>query len=548
MAGLALVSVYDKTGIEEMARRLVAGGYAIISTGGSKRALEDAGLPVTAVSAVTGFPEILGGRVKSLHAKIHAGLLARRDLPEHLKELKEHAISQIDVVICNLYPFAATIAKPGVVLTEALENIDIGGPAMIRAAAKNFPGVIVVVDPRDYDRIGRLLESGAEIPLDLRRELAAKAFRHTAAYDAAIAAYLESPGDPDSALPVSGPSWPENVKISLRKVSELRYGENPHQSAAFYVGEPLTSARAWFTEITQLGGKELSYNNIADTDAALALVAEFSEPAAVGIKHATPCAAALGGTVEEAVAGMLAADPVSIFGGIVAVNRSIDDATARRLAAVFLEVVAAPGFDEEALALLRKKTNLRLLRLPEDWLGRRAIAGLAASAGGSDEVAFAARFEAKKVSGGYLLQTPDPPISSEDPATWKLVSGRHPGEAMLRDLVFAWAVVKHVRSNAVVVARDGRTLGIGGGQVNRIDAARYALARAEENSQGRGLAGAVMASDAFFPLPDVVEAAAAAGISAIVQPGGSIRDDDSIAAAERFGIAMFFTGRRHFRH
>ncbi len=547
MRRLALVSVFDKTGVDGLARRLVAAGFEIISTGGTLKLLEKAGVPVQPVSAITGFPEILDGRVKSLHPKIHAGLLARRDAPEHLDELARLGIPPIDVVVCNLYPFARTIAAPGVELADALENIDIGGPAMIRAAAKNFPAVTVVVDPADYDRVAEHIESDGEAPFGERRELAAKAFRHTAEYDRVIAGYMGPARLPDEdAQPRDEHAQlPDKLTIVLHKVSDLRYGENPHQDGAFYaetvharaaeapavVGSGAAPASEvvprtpGFQGIRQLGGKELSYNNIADTDAALALMAEFDAPVAVGVKHATPCAVALGADVGEAVTRMLALDPVSIFGGIVAVNREIDERAATCLAGVFLEVVVAPGFSSRAETLLRAKTKLRLLLLPEDWNPAPAL-------------------ELKHVAGGYLAQTPDPPIlGSEDPRTWRLVSGPEPAGGAFADLLFGWTVVKHVRSNAIVVVKNGQTIGIDGGQVNRIDAARHALARA-----GEGAKGAVLASDAFFPMPDVVEEAARFGIAAIVQPGGSLRDNDSIEAADEHGITMLFTGRRHFRH
>ncbi|MDI3280839.1 MAG: bifunctional phosphoribosylaminoimidazolecarboxamide formyltransferase/IMP cyclohydrolase [Bacillota bacterium] len=516
----ALISVSDKAGVVEFARGLVELGWEIISTGGTLKELRGAGLPVTYVSDVTGFPEILGGRVKTLHPAIHGGILAVREDEHHAKDLAAAGIKPIDLVAVNLYPFARAVQQRGITLAEAVEEIDIGGPAMVRAAAKNYRYVTVVVDPARYGRVLELLRREGEVPLEVRLELAAEAFAHTALYDSLISSYL-------SRVRAEGERelFPDRLVLGFEKVQSLRYGENPHQRAAFYRdplyrGPSLAAAR-------QLQGKELSFNNINDAAAALELVLEFPEPTAVAVKHATPCGVASGATIAEAFARAHAADPISIFGGIVALNRPVDEEAARALREPFLEIVLAPEFAPEALAVLSEKKNLRLLALPELVGGQRE-----------------SYWDWKRVPGGLLLQDADLGWGDEDdPSTWRVVTEREPAEEDWPDLLFAWRVVKHARSNAIVVARRKQTLGIGAGQVNRIDPTRYALARAGEAARG-----AVLASDGFFPLPDVVEAAAEAGIRAIVQPGGSLRDGDSIAAANRAGIAMVFTGVRHFKH
>ncbi|BDG23858.1 bifunctional phosphoribosylaminoimidazolecarboxamide formyltransferase/IMP cyclohydrolase [Thermus thermophilus] len=494
----ALLSVADKRGIVDFARGLAELGFRLLATGGTYRALREAGLPVTYISDFTGFPEILEGRVKTLHPKVHAALLARPDQEEELKAL---GLERIGVLAVNLYPFRETVAR-GASFAEALEQIDIGGPAMLRAAAKNHQAVLPVCDPEDYPRVLEALKAGPSP--DFRRELARKAFAHTAAYDAAIAEWL------------SGEKFPEEKLLALRREASLRYGENPHQEAALYrvVGE-----RGPLLEAQVLQGKAMSFNNYLDAEAAWNLVSEFAEPACVAVKHQNPCGVALGETPLEAYRKAYEADPVSIFGGIVAFNRPLDGPTAEALAEVFLEVVLAPSFSPEARAVFAKKKNLRLLQVP--FLAQGVYLDL------------------RRLRGGVLLQDAD----TEDPVALKVVTQRAPTPEEWPDLLFAWKVVKHVRSNAIVVAKEGQTLGIGVGQTNRLAAARHALEAAGERAKG-----AVLASDAFFPFDDVVRLAASYGIAAIIQPGGSVRDQDSIRAAEEAGIAMVFTGVRHFRH
>ncbi|GGN06206.1 bifunctional purine biosynthesis protein PurH [Thermus composti] len=494
----ALLSVSDKRGLLDFARGLLELGFRLLATGGTYKALKEAGLPVTYISEFTGFPEVLEGRVKTLHPKVHAALLAR---PDQEAELKALGLERIGVLAVNLYPFRETVAR-GASFAEALEQIDIGGPAMLRAAAKNHQAVLPVCDPEDYPKVLEALRTGPTP--EFRRALARKAFAHTAAYDAAIAEWL------------SGEKFPEAKFLVLKREAPLRYGENPHQEAALYrvVGEegPLLAARV-------LQGKAMSFNNYLDAEAAWNLVSEFAEPACVAVKHQNPCGVALGESPLEAYRKAHAADPVSIFGGIVAFNRPVDGPTAEALGGVFLEVVLAPGFSEEALALLSRKKNLRLLEVPFPAQGPY--------------------LDLRRLRGGVLLQDAD----TQDPIDPKVVTRKAPEEACWRDLLFAWKVVKHVRSNAIVVAKEGQTLGIGVGQTNRLAAAQHALAAAGEKARG-----AVLASDAFFPFDDVVRLAASYGIAAIIQPGGSVRDEDSIKAADEAGIAMVFTGVRHFRH
>lgn len=510
----ALISVSDKTNLIPFARKLSELGVEIISTGGTAKLLQEAGIAVTGISEVTGFPEILDGRVKTLHPAIHSGLLAVRDNPDHQRQLDELAIAPIDFVVVNLYPFKQTVAKPDVTYAEAIENIDIGGPTMLRAAAKNHAYVTVIVDAADYDTVLAELEANGSTSAETRRRLAAKVFRHTAAYDALIARYLsEQVGEPLA----------ENFTVTYEKVQDLRYGENPHQRAAFY-REPLAAAGTIATA-EQLHGKELSYNNINDADAALAIVREFTEPAVVAVKHTNPCGVGIGATIREAYEKAYQADPVSIFGGIIAANRVVDRDTALLLKEVFLEIVLAPDFTPEALEILREKKNLRLLRLG-------SFAG-ADAAGGALRVS--------PVAGGLLVQEYD--RRQLQPSDLTVVTERKPSEEELAQLAFAWKVVKHVKSNAIVLARDNMTIGVGAGQMNRVGAARIAIEQAGERA-----VGAVLASDAFFPMPDTVEEAAKAGVTAIIQPGGSIRDQDSIDACNRHGIAMVFTGVRHFKH
>ncbi|WP_042357556.1 bifunctional phosphoribosylaminoimidazolecarboxamide formyltransferase/IMP cyclohydrolase [Bacillus rubiinfantis] len=507
----ALISVSDKSGVGEFARELSSLGFEIISTGGTKRMLQEQGIPVIGVSDVTGFPEILEGRVKTLNPLIHGGLLAKQDDAGHQQQLEEHGIKAIQLVCVNLYPFQQTIEKPGVTVADAIENIDIGGPAMLRASAKNHQYVTVVVDPADYATVLNELKDHGETTLETRRTLAAKVFRHTAAYDALIAGYMTN---------LTGEETPEKLTVTYELKQKLRYGENPHQKAAFYK-KPLGSSFS-IAYAQQLHGKELSYNNINDADAALQIVKEFSEPAAVAVKHMNPCGVGTGKTVFEAFEKAFAADPISIFGGIIAFNREVDAVTAEKLYEIFLEIVIAPAFSEEAKAILTGKKNLRLLTVP--FNAREA-------------------FEAKMVTveGGLLVQDRDE--YSLDDATITIPTKREPTAEEWEALKLGWKVVKHVKSNAIVVADKDMTLGIGAGQMNRVGAAEIALKQAGAKAEG-----AALASDAFFPMDDTVEAAAKAGITAIIQPGGSIKDADSIKKADEYGIAMVFTGVRHFKH
>lgn len=510
----ALISVSDKRGIVDFSRQLVALGYEIISTGGTAALLKEAGVSVTSISDVTGFPEIMDGRVKTLHPNIHGGLLGVRDNDVHRRQMTELGIEPIDLVVVNLYPFKQTIAKPDVTYEEAIENIDIGGPSMLRSAAKNHAYVTVVVDPDDFPQVLAELHDTGHTSLETRCRLAAKVFRHTAAYDALISRYLSR---------LAGEELPESYTVTYEKVQDLRYGENPHQRAAFY-REPLSTGLS-IAAAEQLHGKELSYNNINDADAALAIVREFSEPAVVAVKHTNPCGVGIGSTIAEAYRKAYEADPVSIFGGIVAANRPIDMETALLLKEVFLEIIVAPDFTEEALSVLKEKKNLRLLRIP--------VLG--------EEKRTDAEWRVTSVAGGALVQEADwRALSPEDV---KVVTERQPTSEEWAQLQFAWKVVKHVKSNAIVLASDNMTIGVGAGQMNRVGSAKIAIEQAGEKARG-----AVLASDAFFPMADTVEAAAQAGITAIIQPGGSIRDQESIDACNRYGITMVFTGVRHFKH
>ena len=501
----ALVSVSDKNGIVELARGLVDLGVEIVSSGGTANALSEAGIAVTKVSDVTGAPEILGGRVKTLHPKIHGGILADRRNEEHVRQLEEQGIEPFDLVVCNLYPFERTVAHPSVKEDDAVEQIDIGGPAMVRAAAKNFHSVAVVVNPHSYDMVLDELQSSGEIALDLRRQLALEAFRHTAAYDSAVANYI-------AGQDVS----PDCLVLSSDKVMDLRYGENPHQDAAFYRAAGIATGVA---AADQIHGKELSYNNILDTDAAWGLVSELDGTAAVIIKHSNPCGAALGSSVVDAYTKALDCDRTSAFGGIVALNKRCDAPTAAAIAEIFTEVIIAPGFDDDALAILTGKKNVRILRAT-DRVGRG--------------------INIRSVAGGLLVQSSDPPDPLEN---LKVVTEAQPTEEQMRDLRFAWVVAKHVKSNAIVLAKDQVAVGVGAGQMNRLESTELAARRA-----GSRATGTVCASDAFFPFRDGLDAAVAAGAVAVIQPGGSVRDDEVIAAADEHGIPMLFTGRRHFRH
>lgn len=530
----ALISVSDKTGVVDLARSLVELGFDIISTGGTASELERAGVAVTRVEEVTGFPEMLDGRVKTLHPKIHGGILALRS-QEHLAQLAAQGIVPIDLVVVNLYPFAATVARPDTTWEQAIENIDIGGPTLVRAAAKNHAYVTVIVNPQRYAQVMAELRSRGEVPAELRRELAWEAFSHTAAYDSLVAAYLDEhlagggdgertagPGAIISPLEGAGRAGSFPALFTLQGVLQqpLRYGENPHQEAAFY-RLPLAGAGS-LARARQVQGKELSYNNIMDLEAAWATVLDLESPAAVVIKHNNPCGAAVAASPLEAYRKAFASDPVSAFGGIVACNCPVDGGTALEMAKTFLEAVIAPSFTPKALEVFRDKENLRVLVSGPPQPPRPV-------------------WEVRTVSGGFLVQTRD--ALPEDKPAWEVVTASSPTGEEWEDLFFAWPVVKHVKSNAIVVARDKVTLGIGAGQMNRVGAARLALEQAGERARG-----AVLASDAFFPFADTVEVAAAAGIRAIIQPGGSVRDEDSIKACNEHGIAMVFTGRRHFRH
>ena len=512
----ALISVSDKTGMEELARALVAHGAEILSTGGSARALREAGVPVVEVADHTGFPEILDGRVKTLVPQVHGGLLGRRDSAEHLVQMERHGIAPIDLVCVNLYPFEATVAS-GADPAACVENIDIGGPAMIRSGAKNHDFVSVVTEPAQYGEVIEALAAGGT-SLALRRQLAGAAYARTAAYDAAIAAWFSR-----------GEEFPARLTLGGTLRQTLRYGENPHQRAAFYTSEN----RAGIATARQVQGKELSYNNLNDTDAAFECVAEFEGPTVVIVKHANPCGVATAGTIEAAWELALRCDPTSAFGGIVALNRTLDGAAAARIAAIFTETIIAPDADEAAMAILSRKKNLRLLLtggLPEPASPGMVI---------------------RSVSGGFLAQSRDMGRVSE--GELRVVTQRAPSRAELRDLLFAFRVCKHVKSNAIVYAKEGATVGIGAGQMSRVDSARIAAWKGAEAARAAGLErplteGAVVASDAFFPFADGLEAAIAAGATAVIQPGGSMRDAEVIAAADKAGVAMVFTGMRHFRH
>ncbi len=501
----ALISVFDKRGLEEFARGLSGLGWDFVASGGTAKALRAAGLRVAEVSDVTGFPEILGGRVKTLHPAIHGGILARRT-PEHLAELDAHGLAPIDLVVCNLYPFQDTVADIDTTEAEAVEQIDIGGVTLLRAAAKNYESVLVVCDPGDYGRLLDELPAGGPDE-DARRRLALKAFQHTASYDAAIAGWLAGVADPLN-------PFPDSLNLSYSRVDTLRYGENPHQAAALY--QPASQGAAF----ELLGGKAMSYNNWLDMDGAWGLALEFDQPTVCIIKHTNPCGVASAGSLAEAWPAALASDPLSAFGSIVAVNRTADLALAEAMADLFVEVVIAPDYDEDALERFRRKQNLRILQ----------PAALAASG-----------LALRTIEGGLLAQTPDAQI--EPAAAWQVVTVRQPSAAELADLDFAWRVAKHTKSNAIVYAKDQATVGVGAGQMSRVDSVHLAGRRAGERARG-----AVLASDAFFPFADGIEAAAEYGITAVVQPGGSVRDDDVIAACNRMGLAMCFTGARHFKH
>ena len=505
----ALLSVSDKTGLIDFARRLHNAGVQLIASGGSARALAAEGLPVTAVEELTGFPEILGGRVKTLHPAVHGGILARRT-EAHLAELKNHGLAPIDLVVVNLYPFQQTVAQPNVSEADAIEQIDIGGVALLRAAAKNFESVAVVCNPDDYDAVATAVESDT-LALSLRRELALKAFRHTAEYDTAIAAYLTT-----QVTPAASPALPVTLQVTLEQAQVMRYGENPHQQGGYY--RYAGDAPAF----EQVHGKEMSYNNWLDLDGSWLAAQDFPEPTVAIIKHSNPCGLASAATLAEAYTKALASDPVSAFGGIISVNRPLDLATAEQIGDLFVEIVAAPSYEADALKFLQRKKNLRILLAtgqPERPLSLRSV------------------------YGGVLVQELDTSTADMDPSNWQIVSKAQPSAAQLADLVFAWRVCRHVKSNAIVYVQAQATVGVGAGQMSRVDSVMMAGHKAGDRAQG-----AVMASDAFFPFADGIEAAAKYGIAAVVQPGGSVRDEEVIAAVDKLGLVMAFTGVRHFRH
>ena len=512
----ALLSVSDKNGIVDFARALIGHGAQILSTGGTAELLRRNGVAVREVSEHTGFPEMMEGRVKTLHPKVHGGILARRDRPDHVRSMREHGIEPIDMVVVNLYPFARTVAKAGVTMEDAIENIDIGGPAMVRAAAKNHAFVAVVTDPGDYARLAkRMKESGGALDPDERYALAAKAFSHTAEYDGMISNWLTARDGEGRAR-----EYPDRFNLQLRLAQDLRYGENPHQSAAFYAErDPPPGTLATFR---QLQGKELSYNNIADADAAWECCRTFDVPACVIVKHANPCGVAVADGPFAAYRNAFLTDPTSAFGGIIAFNREVDAATAEAVAKQFVEVVIAPGYEAAARKVFAAKQNVRLLEIAVE----RGMN----------------RLDMKRVGGGLLVQGPD----EYDVAELRVVTKRSPTTAQMNDLVFAFRVARFVKSNAIVFCGGGRTLGVGAGQMSRVDSTRIAAIKAK--NAGLSLRGSVAASDAFFPFRDGLDVVAGAGAAAVIQPGGSVRDDEVIAAADEHGIAMVFTGMRHFRH
>jgi len=514
----AILSVTDKTGLVEFARRLSTMGVELISTGGTAKLLRESGIAVKDISELTGFPEMLDGRVKTLHPKVHGGILHVRSKQEHRAAVSEHGIQPIDMVVVNLYAFEKTAAKPGVQFEDIIENIDIGGPSMVRSAAKNFQDVAIVTSPQDYHAIAQEMESsGGSLSLNTKWRLAQKAFATTAAYDSAIASTLERIASPEGEKPElnDDTGFPETLRLSFHKAFDLRYGENPHQKAALYSdgsGKGVANGK-------QLQGKDLSYNNIVDLQAAWDLAQEFEEPICAIVKHTNPCGTAIAGTLAEAYKRALECDPVSAFGGVIGVNRTIDRDTATEMAKLFVEAIAAPGFDDDARQIFAAKKNLRLVEIvpmEQNWV-------------------------LKNVSGGVLLQDNDMrPLSESD---LKIVSQRKPTDQEMRDLLFAWKVCKHVKSNAILYARNGQTTGVGAGQMSRVDSARIGAMKSV-----LGIPGSVAASDAFFPFPDGVEEIAKAGATAIIQPGGSVRDQEVIDTANRLGLAMVLTGVRHFRH
>ena len=517
----AIISLTDKTGVVDFAKGLVDLGFEILSTGGTWKVIHEAGVPVTQVSDVTGFPECLDGRVKTLHPMIHAGILAMRSNPEHMAQLEKLGVTPIDIVAINLYPFKQTVLKPGVERAEVIENIDIGGPTMLRAAAKNYQDVSVIVDPADYATVLEELRANGKVSVDTNLKLAYKVFNHTAAYDTLIQSYLRR--ETGSSI------FPDKLTLTFEKVQDMRYGENPHQKGAFYkeIGNEFTGTLA---AVEQLHGKELSYNNINDANGALDCLKEFTEPTVVAVKHANPCGVGTADNIFDAYMKAYKADPVSIFGGIIAANREINAETAAEIHKIFVEIVIAPSYTPDALEILSAKKNIRILRLPDIMKPNTGF------------------MDMKKVAGGLLVQEHDDSVYDE--SKFVIVSEKKPTEKELEDLKFAMKVVKHTKSNAIVLAKDGATVGVGPGQTNRITALELAVkyANSTEGADPDRAKGSVMASDAFFPFNDCVECAAKAGITAIIQPGGSIRDQDSIDACNKHGIAMIFTGERHFKH
>jgi phosphoribosylaminoimidazolecarboxamide formyltransferase/IMP cyclohydrolase len=518
----ALLSVFDKTGIVEFARRLAALKIELLSTGGTAKLLREAGIPVKDVAEFTGWPEMLGGRVKTLHPKVHGGLLYRRHHAEDQKQAKEHGIAPIDLVVVNLYPFEATAAREHLTAEELIENIDIGGPTMLRSAAKNFESVTVVTDPADYDRVAGELEGSGETTLAVRIELARKVYATTSRYDGLITTELERLTESSGKLQVAPRArLPERLHLALRRKQELRYGENPHQAAALYV--PAVQPPEGLAAAKQLQGKELSYNNYVDLEAARGLAAEFERPAVVIIKHNNPCGAAEQKSLLDAYVKAYACDPVSAFGGVLAFNQVVDEVTAEQVVKLFVECIVAPGFSDRAKEIFAAKKNLRLLVLPQGGLEPDKDLQL------------------KRILGGVLVQQPD--LGTLQGVELKVATKRAPTAEELADLRFGWKVCKHVKSNAIVFVKDSATLGVGAGQMSRVDSVKLAVAKAQASLQGT-----VVASDAFFPFPDGVEEAAKAGATAVIQPGGSVKDADVIAAADRLGLAMVFTSMRHFLH
>lgn len=508
----AIVSVSDKTGLAEFARHFKELGIEIYSTGGTKKALQDAGIPVHSVSELTGFPEILDGRVKTLHPAVHGGLLARRDLPQHMEELAKNKIQPIDMVVINLYPFVQTVSRPNVTLQDALENIDIGGPTMIRAAAKNFPSVIVIVDPNDYPIILEKLKKGS-VDLNERKRLAQKAFQHVAMYDTAISQYLRDEG-----------VFPEHLTVAMKKISDLRYGENPHQKGAVYIEQYAGKVPKGLVNVKLISGPELSFNNFLDLDAAWTTACDFPEPTIVIIKHTNPCGCCMNSDLIKAYQNALKADPVSAFGGIVACNRKIDIKLASEIDKTHYDCIIAIEYDEEALKLLGRKKNLRLCQCEPLEPPTRSN-----------------RYDVRPISGGFLVQEED--FYTEGEFKPRVVTKRQPTETEMRDMLFGWKCIKHIKSNAIAIVKDNNMLGMGTGQPNRVISARLAAERA-----GADAKGAILASDAMIPFPDTIEVAANAGCTAVIQTGGSVKDAEVIAYADSRNLAMVFTGIRHFRH